>query len=212
MIEDYQSLEKAFKFYNQKLFQDRLEPVCFTVGRRSKMIGCYRPISFVTRQGDTMSSEIQFNPDYMDRTLEEVLSTLVHEMMHHAQFQYGNPSRSNYHNKEWGSWMEEAGLMPSSTGKEGGKRTGQSMSHYMIPGGRFETVTKQFLGTDDFSLKWCSVVGKGIDPGKKPAKPRKKSKIKYSCPECLQNAWAKPEAKLACGICKCNLEPQEEAE
>lgn len=210
MIEDYLSLEKAFKFYNEKIFQGKLNQVAFTVARKNRMVGCYRPVSFVSRHGSEEIAEICFNPDYMDRTLEEVLSTLVHEMFHHAQHSYGEPGRPGYHNKAWGSMMEEAGLMPSSTGEEGGKRTGQKMTHYIIPGGIFETVTKQLVG-DDFSLKWCSVIGKGLDV-KKPAKPRKKSKIKYSCPECNQNAWAKPEASLACGLCKCDLEPQEEAE
>lgn len=203
MIEDYLSLDKAFKFYNQKLFQGKLNPVAFTMGRKARMIGCYRPISFVARQGSEEIAEIQFNPDYMDRTLEEVLSTLVHEMFHHAQHSYGKPGRPGYHNKEWGAWMEEAGLIPSSTGKEGGKRTGQSMSHYISPGGLFETVTKDLVG-EDFSLKWCSVVGKGLDV-KKPAKPRKKSKLKYTCPDCNQNAWAKPSALLACGRCKVDM-------
>ena len=211
MIEDYLSLERAFKFYNEKLFQGKLNPVAFTMGRKARMIGCYRPISFVSRQGSEEIAEIQFNPDYMDRTIEEVLSTLVHEMFHHAQHSYGNPGRPGYHNKEWGAWMDEAGLTPSSTGAEGGKRTGQSMSHYIAPGGLFETVTKGLVG-DDFSLKWCSVVGKGLLGPAKAPKPRKKSKIKYSCPECQQNAWAKPNALLACGRCKCDLEAQEEAE
>ena len=104
--------------------------------------------------------------------------------------------------------MEDIGLMPSSTGEEGGKRTGQKMSHYIIPGGKFETITKILVG-DNFNLKWCSVVGKGmLDPDKKP-KTRKKSKVKYTCPDCHQNAWARPEANLMCGECRVDMEPED---
>jgi ribosomal protein S27AE len=33
------------------------------------------------------------------------------------------------------------------------------------------------------------------------AKAKKASKTKFSCPECGQNAWAKPDASLICGNC-----------
>lgn len=36
--------------------------------------------------------------------------------------------------------MIQVGLMPSDTGEAGGKRTGQSVTHYIIPGGKFEQV------------------------------------------------------------------------
>ena len=47
-----------------------------------------------------------------------------------------------------------------------------------------------------------------LDPDKKP-KTRKKSKVKYTCPDCHQNAWAKPEAKLMCGECRVDMEPED---
>jgi hypothetical protein len=30
----------------------------------------------------------------------------------------------------------------------------------------------------------------------------RKNKVKYTCAECGQNAWAKPDASLICGVCK----------
>jgi len=33
------------------------------------------------------------------------------------------------------------------------------------------------------------------------AKAKKASKTKFTCPECGQNAWAKPDAALICGDC-----------
>ena len=40
------------------------------------------------------------------------------------------------YDRQWAAKMREIGLQPSSTGEEGGKETGQSMSHYIIPDGR----------------------------------------------------------------------------
>ena len=33
------------------------------------------------------------------------------------------------------------------------------------------------------------------------ASAKKSSKMKFTCPECGQNAWAKPDALLICGEC-----------
>ena len=36
--------------------------------------------------------------------------------------------------------MEAIGLMPSHSGKPGGKRTGQQMTHYILDGGSYDTL------------------------------------------------------------------------
>jgi transcription elongation factor Elf1 len=40
---------------------------------------------------------------------------------------------------------------------------------------------------------------------------RRASKTKYTCPQCGQNAWAKPQANLLCGDCEkpVRMEPEE---
>nr|WP_025465377.1 SprT-like domain-containing protein [Acinetobacter baumannii] len=85
--------------------------------------------------------------------LLEVLQTLVHEMVHAWQFHFGKPGRRGYHNKEWADKMEAIGLMPSSTGKPGGARTGEKMADYAIPGGLFMQATDKLL-TQDFKISW----------------------------------------------------------
>jgi hypothetical protein len=66
-----------------------------------------------------------------------ILSTLVHEMCHAWQQTYGKAPRRGYHDQQWAAKMREIGLPPSDTGEERGKETGQSMSHYIIPEGRY---------------------------------------------------------------------------
>ena len=84
--------------------------------------------------------EISINPDFMNREDRDWHSTLVHEMCHLWQEDFGRPSRGGYHNSQWADKMIQVGLMPSDTGEAGGKRTGQSITHYIIPGGKFEQV------------------------------------------------------------------------
>jgi hypothetical protein len=96
--------------------------------------------------------------------------------------------------------MVDVGLMPSDTGAEGGKPTGQQVTHYIVPGGRFDRAADALLH-GGFQLSWQSFKlathsGKG-----------KVSKLKYTCPDCGLNAWAKPGVHLVCGACSDTMEP-----
>jgi hypothetical protein len=83
--------------------------------------------------------------------------------------------------------------MPSNTGAPGGKRTGQQMNHYILPGGAFALACDQLLSRG-FQLNWQSGPFATEKTGRQ-------SKVKYTCTECGQNAWAKPGASLVCGVC-----------
>ena len=48
---------------------------------------------------------------------------------------------------EWAKKMEAIGLMPSKTGLPGGEKTGQKMTHYIIPDGLFIKNCQQLLQT-----------------------------------------------------------------
>jgi hypothetical protein len=102
--------------------------------------------------------------------------------------------------------MREVGLIPSSTGQPGGKDTGQSVSHYIEEGGRFDKACTAYLATAP-AILYHDRAGDG-----EAAATRKKkaaSKTRYTCPGCQQNAWAKPDAKLICGKCEEAMEAAE---
>jgi hypothetical protein len=137
-------------------------------------------------------------------SVEEVLSTLVHEMTHLEQFRFGRPSRAGYPNKEWGKLMKRVGLHPSNIGRPGGKETGQQMHHYIIEGGPF-TVTCRALIETGFTIEYADIWRDG------EKKESEKNKSKYTCVGCGFNAWAKPNAtNLAC--LDCSQQMQEAAQ
>ena len=72
---------------------------------------------------------------------------LGEQTMRGLPFTGGAPTRSGYHNREWAARMETLGLIPSDTGRPGGKRTGQSMGHYVSDGGPFEQAAKLLRGS-----------------------------------------------------------------
>lgn len=191
--ETYKTLNQAYEFFNKELFNSELSTCLITMQRKSKARGYFSPERFEARDEDKhYIHEIALNPQqFINRTDDEIISTLVHEMVHLWQEENGNPPRRNYHNREWAQKMEEIGLIPSDTGEDGGAKTGSAMSHYINKYGKYARLVKEFLGDK-----------KAIHYQDRPViKPltKSKNKIKYTCPKCGLNAWGKDEIKIICG-------------
>lgn len=198
----YNQLNQAYDFFNQKLFYGILPHCLITIQRTNRSYGYFAHNRFGTRDGQEVTDEIALNPSHFkERTTQEVLSTLVHEMVHLWQHHYGQLSRTRYHNRQWAKKMKAVGLIPSHTGQAGGKQTGQNMSHYIEPDGVFERACTELI-EQGFTLPYIERWGK------KEVQIRKKktaSKTKYTCPECSLNAWAKPNVFIICGVCQVTL-------
>ncbi|MEB0221353.1 SprT-like domain-containing protein [Pseudomonas sp. AB12(2023)] len=153
--EAYAELQKAYDFYNDNLFAMHVRlPACMiTFQREKRTMGYYSQGRFIRSDG-IKADEIAMNPDYFAVIpLVEILQTLVHEMVHLWQANFGKPSRPGYHNTEWARKMEAIGLMPSDTGQPGGNKVGQSMNDYLIQGGRFDKATRRLLSAG-FAISW----------------------------------------------------------
>ena len=151
------------------------------------------------------------NPAHFnDRSMENVLSTLVHEMVHLWQHRFGKPPRKAYHDKQWAAKMKEIGLPPSATGAPGGKETGQKMSHYIEEGGPFDKMCLQWLNANRGGVLYHDLAGD--EEAKAKRKKKATSKTKYTCPDCDAAAWGKPNLHLICGDCECRMEPETQEE
>jgi predicted SprT family Zn-dependent metalloprotease/ribosomal protein S27AE len=201
----YGELQTAFDYFNATLWGGRLRHVVITLKCKPNSRGHYACGRFVSREDQTITSdEIAMNPVAIgERSVEDTLSTLVHEMVHLAQAQFGQPAKGAHHNKQWGDMMREVGLYPSSTGQPGGKETGNKVSHYIIVGGRFHVAASALILTG-FGLTWAD--GGAYD--RKGGNAKQGKRVKYVCPECGQAAWAKHGARLICGDCEQPMEAQ----
>jgi len=192
---EYRAFQEAYDFLNAELFAGTLPHVLVTLQRHAKAKGYFSPERFTGRVKKAAVHELAMNPDsFTGRTDEEILSTLAHEMAHVWQQTHGTPPRRSYHDRQWAAKMKEIGLQPSTTGAPGGKETGQSVTHYIIAGGAYAEAYAK-LKAKGFQLHWQSV------PADSQARAKKASKTKFTCPDCGQNAWAKPDALLICGAC-----------
>jgi predicted SprT family Zn-dependent metalloprotease len=201
----YNSLQDAWDHFNSALWAGKLRDCLITLQRHKGAYGYFHGKRFRSlAAGSEERDEIALNPaGFLGRSDEAILSTLVHEMAHAWQMQHGKPSRGGYHNQEWAREMLRIGLKPVSVGKpDGGNGTGERVTHEIIDEGAFRNACKAFLANGRPLLYH--------DQAELPrAAVKRKSKTKYTCPKCGQNAWAKPDAKLTCGEAECDLATME---
>lgn len=217
--QQFKALNSAYKYFNRKLFSGQLPGCILNFSRLRGSHGFLAPDRWKHLEDEEFSiHEISLTPNTLYRTPIEIFSTLVHEMCHLWQWEFGNPSRNGYHNREWSKKMLAVGLIPSHTGKPGGKMTGQSMTHYVEKNGAYH---KAFLKMPErYVLPFTSLDGEvmksliertevGPDSGKsdrrkklQKLRPVSRKKTKYTCPECKINVWGKPNLRIRCEECE----------
>lgn len=204
--ETYTAFQRAYEFFNRELYNGELPDCLITLQRRKRSCGYFSPQKFRHIHQGIVTDEIAMNPAFfMEHGEIEILQTLVHEMAHLWQAHFGKPSRGGYHNKEWAAKMESLGLMPSDTGEEGGKKTGQSMSDYPIQGGDFLAACGKLLATG-FHIPWGDVPDEKTEASQGG---NGSNRLKYTCPGCGSNIWGKPKLNVVCGDCMQHFECEE---
>jgi hypothetical protein len=142
-------------------------------GRRT--LGTYLP----GRNSFGLRHEVTLNTRHLDRSLPELLETLLHELLHEWQELHGRPGKSNYHNKEFREKARSLGLIVDQWGHGMG----------VLPG-PFTSLLEE-NGVNPQILSKPKVAGK---------RPPGKSKLKkWSC-RCT-NVRAAVELKAKCLHC-----------
>jgi predicted SprT family Zn-dependent metalloprotease len=213
----HHEVQLAYDFFNRELFDGTLPP-CFVSFQRkgSRVLGYFSPERIATGEG-RCTDEIALNPRFFkNSTFADVMSTLVHEMVHLWQHHFGrHRPRAAYHNKEWAGEMLRLGLRPVDPNKPSGRMTGQRMTHYIMPGGRFEIAAEK-LSAMLPALTWfdvhaAEVLPKGLADANLTAEPRRLSgrRTVYRCPACRLRAESRSNASLICGNCELQMPPSE---
>jgi hypothetical protein len=204
---NYSAWRTAYHHFNVALFAGRLRGCLITLQRRRNAYGFHAGSQFEEANGQTKTDEIALNPRHFARRgPREVLSTLVHEMAHEYQCHFGKPGRHGYHNKAWARLMIDIGLVPSSTGKPGGKATGRRVSHFIRDGGPFDLSCTALLNSG-FVIPYVepefSGEGKGAGQNDRLRAQKAASKTCYACTGCdrPKHVWGKRGLRLICLDC-----------
>jgi SprT-like family len=96
----YREIQAAFDYLNLELFENKLRCCLITYQRRKGSYGYFAEKRFGREDGEK-TNEIALNlQHFAERTIDENLSTLGHEMVHLWQHHFGQPGRGGYHNAQ----------------------------------------------------------------------------------------------------------------
>ena len=108
-------LEKIFRAVNTKYFGGQLEEPIITIQSTPKAYG-HVTVAKAWQRGETTRHELNIGAGTLDRPIENVVATLVHECVHLYHLQNGiqDCSRSGqYHNKKFKAMAEKCDLQIS---------------------------------------------------------------------------------------------------
>ena len=110
-----QYLNKVFKLINEEYFNNELEVPTITI---QSTVGAYGHVSVnkVWHNDTVATHELNLSADYLNRPIENIVATLIHEGCHLYALQNNIKDTSNrgiYHNKRFKALAEERGLQIS---------------------------------------------------------------------------------------------------
>jgi len=210
--EGYGAWQSAFDHFNDRLFSGALPACVITYTRRPMVLGYFCAGAFENTSG-AVAHEIAMNPMWFaERSDRRSYSTLVHEMCHLARHLCGRPNRKGgtgargYHDRVWAEEMERVGLVPSTTGAPGGKRTGFRVSHFIAEDGAFDRASRDLLDGGG-AIPWrASHQLSAAAAGRAPSASSPKN-TRFVCPGCDLRVRARASARLACCDCDRPLAP-----
>ena len=204
-------LEKMFRAINADSFAGKLEEPIITIMSTPGAYG-HVTVSKVWRAKGSERYELNMAADWLERPIENVVSTLIHEMTHLYNMQMGIQDCSRggtYHNKKFKEEAEKHMISIEKHEKYGWTLT--SPTDELL-----EYIMEQGWGDIDMGRGCLFGLFGGKDTGK-PGKgaqgstggedePKKGSSRRYQCPSCKAIVRATKDLKIICGSCNIDLE------
>lgn len=206
-------LEKVYRELNVDKFGGKLEEPIITIVNTPRAYGhvtCSKVWKVAGKGGEQERYELNISSDSMNRPIENVVSTMLHEMVHIYHLMNGiqDVSRSGtYHNKTFKAKAEEVGLVITQIPQHGWTHTepSESLIDYIISKGWTEIAMNRGdlilfgHGVGGFGAGGSTSDGAGGEKGKRIKKPS--STRKYVCPTCGMSVRATREVRIKCADC-----------
>lgn len=194
-------LEKMYRELNHDMFLDELEEPIITIQSTPKSYG-HVTVSKVWRSGETHKYELNIGAGTLDRPIENVVSTMLHEMVHIYHLQHGIQDCSRggtYHNKKFKEKAESVGLLIEYDSRIGYSITAPSdnLILYICEKGWQDILMNRGEGMR-------VPVGNGSNSGRISTDGGEKkisSTRKYQCPVCKMSVRATRDVNIVCGDC-----------
>ena len=189
-------LSVAFDLFNRQLFNGELPPAMLQLRNKPGSYGYFSPNKWKGQgDGDLLDVINLDSKTAAERPLIELLSTLVHEMAHSYVFNIINEGASlgprGGHGPDWCNKMLAVGLIPVPIGT-------RHSTHRIDPDGAFAKAFERNRARLQ-ELPWSERIGTAT-------RGRGLDRVRFQCPVCSSNAWARAAARLLCGECSTTAE------
>ncbi len=198
-------LEKMFRLLNEDIFDNELPTPIITVIPTPRAYAHYVPFD-IWETKDNSKREINIASGTLDRPLENIVASLVHEMVHMYNdviLNIGDVSRGGtYHNKYFAKQAEQRGLIVTRSEKYGFAHTAPS-----------DSLIEWLLNHDELrEIEICRInplfissgVGTHSNNGDEliaTGKSTNNHSRKYICPCCRNSVRATKQVNIICGDC-----------
>lgn len=196
-------LEKIFRALNADWFGGELEEPIITIQSTPRAYG-HVTVAKTWKRKDDWRHELNLGAETLGRPIEDVVATVMHEMVHLYNIQHNVQDCSRggaYHNKRFKEEAERRGLAIEHHPTYGWTITepGEALIDYIINQGWEDICINR--GHD-----WTPPASGGSKAGSGGAGPdgqtaKKSSTRKLVCPKCGQSVRATKTVNILCGDC-----------
>lgn len=204
--ESIKELDRIFAFFNKEFYNSELQKPIILIqsnGRNTNVLGwCTTQKLWRDREKTESYYEITICAEYLNRNIEEVIATLLHEMvhLHNLQNDIKDVSRGkSYHNKRFKRVAEDKGGLII----EYDKRIGWSIT--TLKDSTKDLIRKLKPKIELFKVARQNALEIEIEDGEEEGEDKKKKKKssmrKYVCPTCDIIIRATKDVNVICGEC-----------
>lgn len=206
-------LEKIFRQINADSFAGEIEEPIITIQSTPGAYGHVTVAKTWNKRGEERH-ELNICADWLQRPIEAVISTMIHEMVHLLNIQRGIQDCSrggSYHNRKFKEEAEKHMIAIEKDEKYGWtitSPTDELLEYILLQG------WQEFEMSRQTGLHWGYTGGSNggstgtNTPPKTPntPKPAGSNSRKHVCPVCNRKARTTSDFPLICGICKVEME------
>lgn len=195
-------LEKLFRTLNTRYFGDTIEEPIITIQSTPRAYGHVTVSKAWHKANGDERHELNIAAGTLDRPIEEIVSTLLHEMVHLMNLQNGVQDCSRggtYHNRKFKAAAEACDLHIDYDERIGWSVTSptEALIDFIIEEG-WEDIC---MSREDGCISRTPGRGSPDRTPTTPTTPKKSSTRKYICPGCKMSVRATREVNIICVDC-----------
>ena len=201
-------LEKIFRDLNTDYFKNELEEPIITIQSTKRAYG-HVSVAKAWKRKDDWRHELNLGAESLDRPIENVVTTIMHEMVHLHNIAHNIQDCSRggmYHNRKFRDEAERHALHVEHHPAYGWTITSptEELLNYIIEKGWTDIKMNRDEGI------WTPPPSSGAKAGSgnedAGTAPKKSSTRKYICPKCGQSIRATRTVNIICGDCMMKME------